>query len=328
MLALPIKSRTRTGWQKFDLSSVVRSAEAGGSNWKIHLKFQEESYHGASSDVKLLKPRSVIRFSEKPFVVIFYENNEALQAEEDSGLTEHNQVRRRKRSVNVGPDVRNFYGHDELDQIETEIITMDHTDHADLEKKTEGQEADINDIDSEDELILDYEADDLSEAEANRLRLNIEEKQDLIPYPKWWSAKKRKSSRKRNHHRRSLKYKFSPTFHSIIFRRLTGGGGRARERRKWRADSNETRSQQDKWNLLPKIWRSFGREVRGEKKYEIFYFYKIRHSLLQRYLFIAMIKCLFHPMQAARLGFNCNKVFTAIFFYSILKNIFRRNSSI
>ena len=269
MLALPIKSRTRTGWQKFDLSSVVRSAETRGSNWKIHLKFQEESYHGASSDVKLLRPRSVIRFSEKPFVVIFYENNEALQAEEDSGLTEHNQVRRRKRSVNVGPDVRNFYGHDELDQIETEIITID---HADLEKKTEGQEADINDIDSEDELILDYEADDLSEAEANRLRLNIEEKQDLIPYPKWWSAKKRKSSRKRNHHRRSLKYKFSPTFHSIIFRRLTGGGGRARERRKWRADSNETRSQQDKWNLLPKIWRSFGREVRGRRnmKYSIF----------------------------------------------------------
>ena len=131
-------------------------------------------------------------------------------------LTENNQVRRRKRSVNLSPDHRNFYGHEDLQQIETEIITMDHTeehaekhaeehaeDHTDtgpLEKKKNPKRVYIDDIDSEDELILDYEADDLSEIEANRHRFNIEEKQDLIPYPKWWSVKKR--NKKRNHHKR------------------------------------------------------------------------------------------------------------------------------
>ena len=48
-----------------------------------------------------------------------------------------------------------------------------------------------------------------------------------------------------------------PSFQPIIFRRLTGGGAGGRAR-----DNNETRSQQDKWNLLPKIWKSLGREVR------------------------------------------------------------------
>ena len=213
VLALPIKSRTRAAWQKLDLSSVIRAAEAGGSDWKIHLKFQEESSDGAASSVKLLRPSSVLRLSEKPFLVIFYEDNEAEEAEEVSGQTE---VRRRKRSVKVGPDLRNFYGHDELNQIEPEIITIDHSDHSDHsdrtagnhkdhttvepEKKKKTRKSDINDIDSEDELILDYETDDLSEAEADRHRFNIEEKQDLIPYPEWWSVKKR--NRKRNHHKR------------------------------------------------------------------------------------------------------------------------------
>ena len=216
VLALPIKSRTRAAWQKLDLSSVMRAAEAGGSDWKIHLKFQEESSEGAASSVKLLRPSSVLRLSEKPFLVIFYEDNEAEEAEEAEEVSGQTEVRRRKRSVKVGPDLRNFYGHDELNQIEPEIITIDHSDHSDHSDRTAGnhkdhttvdpgkkkktRKSDINDIDSEDELILDYETDDLSESEANRHRFNIEEKQDLIPYPEWWSVKKR--NRKRNHHKR------------------------------------------------------------------------------------------------------------------------------
>ena len=204
-LPIQARARARAGWRKLDLSSAIRSAEAGGSDWKIHLKFQEETNHGATSEVKLLKPRSVIRFSEKPFLVIFYDNQEGQEAEEDSDLSEYNTVRRRKRSLNVSPDMRNFYGHDGMKQIETEIITMDQiTATAGHRERTEKHKKDdIDDIDSEDELILDYEADDLSEAEANRHRFDIEEKQDLIPYPKWWSAKKR--NRKRNHHKRFKK---------------------------------------------------------------------------------------------------------------------------
>ena len=182
VVALPLKSTHRGGWKKFDISAVIR--EVGQADWRIHLKFQEEFEDGKTSDVRLLKPRTVLKLSEKPFIVIFYEN------------TEDNEVKRRKRSITT-EDQRNFYAHNELNEIETEIVTMDRK----YKNKTDDRD-EIDDIDDEDELILDYESDDLSEAEAVEHRFRVSDKQQLIPLPRWRTDRTR--SRKRNHHKRFL----------------------------------------------------------------------------------------------------------------------------
>ena len=253
VVALPLKSRHRGGWKKFDISAVI--IEAGQADWRIHLKFQEEFEDGKTSDVRLLKPRTVLKLSEKPFIVIFYEN------------TEDNEVKRRKRSITT-EDQRNFYAHNELNEIETEIVTMDRK----YKNKTDNRD-EIDDIDDEDELILDYESDDLSEAEAVEHRFRVSDKQQLIPLPRWRTDRTR--SRKRNHHKRFFyksRCKLQSVTQSITFRRLSGRWGRGRGRgRRMRngqeeEDEEQERSHRERWNSLPRIWRSLGREVRERER--------------------------------------------------------------
>ena len=224
VLAVAVNSKMRAGWRKFDVSGEMR--EAGREDWRMRLKFQESSEDG-KSEVKLLKPRRVIKLSEKPFIVIFYENEESSDTESD------NQHPRRKRSA----DQRNFYAHEKLNEIEMEIVTMD---------KENKQGEDIG-IDEEDELILDYESDDLSEAEADSHRFNVSSQQNLIPYPRRWNERSRK--RKENHPRR--------------LSRLSGG--REKRRRGNKTRSQRERGERDRWNSLPRIWKSLGREVRERK---------------------------------------------------------------
>ena len=240
VLALAVNSKMRAGWKKFDISGEVR--EAREADWRVHLKFQE-SDEDDTRGLRLLRPRNVINLSEKPFIVIFYENDERSDLESD------NQHTRRKRSVSP-VDQRNFYAHEELDEMEMEIVTMDQED-----KKKE-------DIDDEDELILDYESDDLSEAEADDHRFNVSVKQSLIPYPRPGTGRSRR--RKGNHHKRfylnPLRF-YQPLL--MLSRLSRGRQGGEKRRRTNKTRSQRERGERDRWNSLPRIWRSLGREVRG-----------------------------------------------------------------
>lgn len=228
VLAVAVNSNMRAGWRKFDISGEMR--EAGAEDWRMRLKFQESSEDGRS-EVRLLRPKRVIKLSEKPFIVIFYENEESSDQESE------NQHPRRKRSAVSPADQRNFYAHEKLNEIEMEIVTMD---------KENKKEEDIG-IDEEDELILDYESDDLSEAEADSHRFNVSSQHNLIPYPRRWNERIRK--RKENHQKR--------------LSRLSGG--REKRRRGNKTRSQRERGERDRLNSLPRIWKSLGREVRERK---------------------------------------------------------------
>ena len=78
----------------------------------------------------------------------------------------------------------------------------------------------------------------MSEHEANNHRFAVPrvEKQDVLPYPKWWDKKKgKKKGRKK---KQNKKYK-----------------------KKNRENETSQNEKIDRWNSLPKIWKSFGREV-------------------------------------------------------------------
>ena len=60
----------------------------------------------------------------------------------------------------------------------------------------------VEDIDEEDELVLDYEQDDLSDMEAARHQLRVDKGQKYIPLPRRFSNSKRRRKRNRKHRRR------------------------------------------------------------------------------------------------------------------------------
>ena len=60
----------------------------------------------------------------------------------------------------------------------------------------------VEDIDEEDELVLDYEQDDLSDMEAARHQLRVDKDQKYIPLPRRFSHSRRRRKRNRKHRRR------------------------------------------------------------------------------------------------------------------------------
>ena len=60
----------------------------------------------------------------------------------------------------------------------------------------------VEDIDEEDELVLDYEQDDLSDTEAARHQLQVDKDQKYIPLPRRISNSRRRRKRNRKHRRR------------------------------------------------------------------------------------------------------------------------------
>jgi len=94
---------------------------------------------------------------------------------------------------------------------------------------------DNNDPDEVEDLHLfsDYETDDMTEAEASSHLLRTTD--ETLPYPKWW-GKKKEGKRKRKRRRKKKK----TTTHI--------------------KQENETTTR-NKWNSLPKIWKSFGKEL-------------------------------------------------------------------
>ena len=60
----------------------------------------------------------------------------------------------------------------------------------------------VEDIDEEDELVLDYEQDDLSDMEAARHQLRVDKDQKYIPLPRRFSNSRRRRKRNRKHRRR------------------------------------------------------------------------------------------------------------------------------
>ena len=60
----------------------------------------------------------------------------------------------------------------------------------------------VEDIDEEDELVLDYEQDDLSDMEAARHQLRVDKDQKYIPLPRRFSHSRIRRKWNREHRRR------------------------------------------------------------------------------------------------------------------------------
>eukprot|EP00092_Neocalanus_flemingeri_P009745 GFUD01010496.1.p1 GENE.GFUD01010496.1~~GFUD01010496.1.p1 ORF type:complete len:497 (-),score=76.23 GFUD01010496.1:281-1771(-) len=239
IMAIGVENKVKAGWKKYDITSIVK--EARSQDWKIHLKFQVETYDNGT-DVRLVKPRTIIRFSDQPFIVLFSDDETSF--DEDFGSeNEIKPLTRQKRFVEITADVSNhpnevynYYDHDEFNEFDNRVVPIEI-------KKHKNNRLDLIDSNYEyddegDELFLDYERDDMSEHEANNHRFSVAkvEKQDVLPYPKWWDKKK---SKKRNRKKKqSKKYK-----------------------KKNRDNETSPNEKVDRWNSLPKIWKSFGREV-------------------------------------------------------------------
>jgi len=241
-------SKHKVKWRKFDITRILTEAN---EIKRINVKFQEELNEAGSSEVKIVKPKSVLKMSELPFIVLFYENDieteieEDLNSENDEIESQTNHVRK-KRFVSITPDLENHsrnyyaYAHDNIDDVDTQIVPMETIENGvDIDENNNG----IDDIDEEEELLLDYEEDDMSEVEAKQHRFKVGKNQEEIPLPRRFSSIKRKERRRQHHNKRNR---------NGSNRRGTSG------RRKLRKN-NETSS--DKWNTLPKIWKSFGREL-------------------------------------------------------------------
>jgi len=238
IMAIAVESKKKAGWKKYDITSIVE--EAKSQDWKIHLKFQVESFNNGT-DVRLVKPRTIIRFSDQPFIVLFSADETSF----DEDFTPENKMKtltRQKRFVEITADISNhpndipsYYNHDEFNEIDNRVLPI-------KTKKQKQNRFDLfdgnYDYNEEDELYLDYEKDDMSEYEANNHRFVVPrvEKQDVLPYPKWWDKKKgKKKDRKK---KQNKKYK-----------------------KKNRENETSKNEKYDRWNTLPKIWKSFGREV-------------------------------------------------------------------
>ena len=178
--------------------------------FRINVKFQEELNEAGSSEVKIVKPKSVLKMSELPFIVLFYENDieteieEDLNSENDEIESQTNHVRK-KRFVSITPDLENHsrnyyaYAHDNIDDVDTQIVPMETIENgADIDENNNG----IDDIDEEEELLLDYEEDDMSEVEAKQHRFKVGKNQEEIPLPRRFSSIKRKERRRQHHNKR------------------------------------------------------------------------------------------------------------------------------
>ena len=177
--------------------------------FRIHVKFQEEVNRGDSSDARLLRPKSVLKLSELPFIVIFYDTDEGNDFDTDFPDEQINFVDtkaenhvRRKRFVEITPELdnddRNYYAytHDDFNDVETKIVPIKHRENNKIDENKNG----IEDIDEEDELFLDYEEDDMSEVEAKSHRFKVTGNKNLPPMSKKVHAKSRgrkKEKRKR-----------------------------------------------------------------------------------------------------------------------------------
>lgn len=238
IMAIGIENKVKAGWKQYDITSIVK--EARSRDWKIHLKFQVETYDNGT-DVRLVKPRTIIRFSDQPFIVLF--SDDGTSFDEDFGSENNRQtLTRQKRFVEITADVsnhpndiHNYYDHDEFNEIDNRVVPIEIKKH----KSNHFELLNSNyDYDQDDELFLDYEKDDMSEHEANNHRFTVPRvgKQDVLPYPKWWDKKKgKKKGRKKKPNK---KYK-----------------------KKNRENETSQSEKIDRWNSLPKIWKSFGREV-------------------------------------------------------------------
>ena len=146
------------------------------------MKFQEEVNRGSSSDVRLLSPKSVLKLSELALIVIFYDTDEGNNFDTDFPDEQINFVDsnaenhvRRKRFVEITPELdnddRNYYAytHDDFNYVETKIVPIKHRANNKIDENNNG----IEDIDEEDELVLDYEEDDMSEVEAKSHRFKV-----------------------------------------------------------------------------------------------------------------------------------------------------------
>ena len=183
------------------------------------------------------------QMTELPFIVLFSDDETSFDEDFGSGnkIDKHP---RQKRFVEITADVGkhknevyNYYDHDEFNEIDNRVLPVEikkiKNDRYDMiESNYEYNEED------DDELFLDYERDDMSEHEASNHRFSVAKvaKQDVLPYPKWWDKKKGKKQPRKKKQKKKFK-------------------------KKNRENETFQNSKVDKWNTLPKIWKSFGREV-------------------------------------------------------------------
>lgn len=239
IMAISVESKKKAGWKKYDITSIVE--EARSRDWKIHLKFQVETFDNGTTGVSLVKPRTIIRFSDQPFIVLFSEDEKTF----DEDFVPENKIKtlkRQKRFVEITADlskhpndIHSYYTHDEFNEIDNRVLPIETKN----KKQNRFDLMDGNyDYNEEDELYLDYEKDDMSEYEANNHRFVVPrvEHQDVLPYPKWWDKKKGKKKERK----KKLKKKY---------------------KKKNRENETSRNDKIDRWNTLPKIWKSFGREV-------------------------------------------------------------------
>ena len=239
IMAIAVESKKKAGWKKYDITSIVE--EAKSRDWKIHLKFQVETFNNGTTGVRLVKPRTIIRFSDQPFIVLFSEDEKTF----DEDFATENKMKtltRQKRFVEITADlskhpndIHSYYDHDEFNEIDNRVLPIE----TKKQKQNRFDLLDGNyDYNEEDELYLDYEKDDMSEYEANNHRFVVPrvENQDVLPYPKWWDKKKGKKKERK----KKLKKKY---------------------KKKNRENETSRNDKIDRWNTLPKIWKSFGREV-------------------------------------------------------------------
>ena len=171
-----------------------------------------------------MPPRRVLRHSQTPFLIMYLEEEEEEGVEEDMETKEEEPKRRYKRYVEISADLNSFPNH------------LTHPGHEDKKMASKNKyKKHETETDGDLDLPIDYENDDLTDSETDKHQLNTDGK--TLPYPRWWGKKK---------HRRRRRMKL---------KKEKRRGKRRNER------ENETVRKKQKWNILPNIWKTFGKEV-------------------------------------------------------------------
>ena len=170
--------------------------------------------------------------THRPFILLYGEEGEV----EEGAHT------RSKRYVQISGDITsqvdNFYNHPNDINIPVLEQQRDKKERRKAHETHHRKRNPSRDQGEDLDLFEDYEHDDLTEAEISSHRLKTSG--DTLAFPKWWGRKKgRRGGRSRLRKKRKKKTR----------------------RTKWH-ENETTKTEKAKWNSLPKIWKSFGKEVK------------------------------------------------------------------
>jgi len=244
-MMIRVKKKKRK-WSSYDISSLL--IDVANKNWTIKIKFQDmkTESNNATGLQREIYPGQVISMANSPFIVLFLNDNENyLKPEIKQSKTLH---KRQKRYVELYAEV---FNHLNLSNIGINLHDTNNNQkfplHQGLNESNKGNtvskegetKSDYDEEEEEEELVLDYEMDDMSDVEAKRYRFSVTKAKSVLPYPKWMKRKKQRTSK---HKPKNTKQK-------------------KRKRKRNRDNESDRKKYLSKSKSLPKIWKSFGKQI-------------------------------------------------------------------